>query len=783
MSSKRRKNSLGNQSQITTPHNCQYDVSQSISADYQWMPPWMPRRASHPQIGPIDLQVLKGELLNYSKYSMSTVPLLIFTEHNKGMYWSPFFEVLMVEAMWKLPVLQGIFNIRGVSFSTHELVACYINRQVEYPLSSTIVKERFDKTLELLSSDKEFLDVCLRNMSYYTSQYEMGDLGTIEAFIDDWMGKVKENGWLENEPAFVTQAYLHINFLQSKGVGENLRNSSIMVQFCFVADPEQKQTEVVNQSLQEIPAVSDAININPQPCHQKGQNDSVIANLSSLSSERRKQLESIEKDIVASVNTKLNITQETYAVKSLQHEDIIYRSLPSIKRALLYQMVALLTDTSAQNTAATLVICRSDRMATACYERLKPKIGGRVKMLLDPSNYDITFTTNEMPLIVYIKPSVFFDLQYKAHKTLCKNLNIRRVVFDEDGGTSSASLSKFRENYLKFLNMRQDLGSFAISIVCDFMDETVQAQISARMGNNFVNLEESFDHPLAFHQVVHKPRKEKDLVSRIASLCEKHTGIGIIRCSTVKECERMAESLCSVGIKASSIYTIQSECEDIETWFRSNTQTRLNTDRSTRVICTTSTNAFRAYSIPIKFLIHVRLSVSMLQYYTEINDIYRDNLLYCYTLFNPGDRFWIADKLDFLRTRELDDMLKFCENISVCRRKYLLNYLNIKFDSPNCHNMCDLCELELGNVNPELTDDYRMIVAVVQQSVGNEIPSTMLCAHLLGDSSSTMRRSSTFGSLRNFGYTGVKSRLSYLIENKILESEQKRGITTITIAT
>lgn len=761
------------QSETRIPEDNQHQKSQSTTAKYQWMPPWMPRQTRCPHLQPNNLQILKVELLDYSEYSIRVVPLLAFSEHNSGRYWSPLYEVLMVEAMWKLPVLRGAFSVQGEFCSTQEVVACYIERKTQNCVDLGTVKERFDKTLGLLSLDKEFLDICLRNNSFFHSRHEEEDFKSVATLIDVWVRDMEENGFLEVIPSFVTQAFLNINFLESEVDNRNLQDFT--VNYSFMTEAERHG--IVYRNPQQIPSINVPKNsLTQYYMHNKENEFENIKPHTSLGETDLLNFFRHENSLI--LKTQFNTTQEKYAIKSLQGENIIFRAPRTSKRALLYQFVALLNHESVKN-GTTVIVCSTNKAATESYEKLKEMF--EVSILNDFSDRQIIAQANETPTILYIKPSLFFGVQHKAHEMLCRNLNIKRLIFDEDC-PSTNNLQQFRKYYLEYLKLRENSCRYAISVIGEFIDNTVRSQISNTMRSQFCDLRDSFNHPLAFHEVLRKPRSEKDLVLEIASICRKHTGsFGIIRCFTIKECESMATQLGSEDIRASSIHAILSKGDGIQNWLDTNFDTHQEGRQPTYVICTTSTNTFREIICPVQFIIHTKLSVSILDYYTEVNDVYRDNLLYSYTFYNPGDRYWISDKLDFNRTRGLDDMVKYCENNSVCRREYMLSYLNEEFNPKNCHKMCDICELEVGNLGIGLNVEYRRIIAAVRLYPESEIPLTKLCAHLLGDSSSVMMRSTTFGCLRELGYSGIKLRLSYLVENNILDCNRRRGTTTLKI--
>jgi len=100
----------------------------------------------------------------------------------------------------------------------------------------------------------------------------------------------------------------------------------------------------------------------------------------------------------------------------------------------------------------------------------------------------------------------------------------------------------------------------------------------------------------------------------------------------------------------------------------------------------------------VRYVIHCDMPKSIEGYYQETGRAGRDGLKSdCILFFSYGDKikheYFIKqienEQYRKIAYKKMQDILNFCSS-NKCRRKYLLNYFDEKYDIHNC-NMCDVC--------------------------------------------------------------------------------------------
>lgn len=63
-----------------------------------------------------------------------------------------------------------------------------------------------------------------------------------------------------------------------------------------------------------------------------------------------------------------------------------------------------------------------------------------------------------------------------------------------------------------------------------------------------------------------------------------------------------------------------------------------------------------------------------------------------------------------------DEVMKFCQNKTDCRRTQILSFFNEKFDAANCHRGCDICLSREKNeyTEEDVTEDVKTVLMTME---------------------------------------------------------------------
>jgi len=201
---------------------------------------------------------------------------------------------------------------------------------------------------------------------------------------------------------------------------------------------------------------------------------------------------------------------------------------------------------------------------------------------------------------------------------------------------------------------------------------------------------------------------------------------GIVYCLSKKECDETAQALQQQvrGLTAKPYHAGLGGEE------RAHTQDEWIQDK-VKVVCATIAFGMGIDKPDVRFVVHQSLPKSIEGYYQESGRAGRDGeraqcvLYYSYgdfhrlrKLIDMGEGDSMAKKTHY---DNLWQMVRYCENISDCRRMQQLQYFGEVFDSSKCGEMrntrCDNCQLmEQASIEKvDITDLARSVLIAVQR--------------------------------------------------------------------
>ncbi|CAG8459037.1 2440_t:CDS:2 [Paraglomus brasilianum] len=215
-----------------------------------------------------------------------------------------------------------------------------------------------------------------------------------------------------------------------------------------------------------------------------------------------------------------------------------------------------------------------------------------------------------------------------------------------------------------------------------------------------VTLVRSFNRPNLFYEV--REKKSKTVSSDIIDFIrEEGVGkAGIIYCRTTEHCEKLYKELSvQYGISAAFYHGKLRQQE------RQSIQKRWQVGEL-HVICATIAFGMGIDKADVRYVLHHTLPQSLEGYYQETGRAGRDGkpskcVLYYSKKDKTNIRFLISQSQEYSSDQRkrllnnLEQMVSYCENKSICRRVQVLEYFGENISPHQCNNNCDNCRRKL----------------------------------------------------------------------------------------
>uniref|UniRef100_A0A0N5ADR1 ATP-dependent DNA helicase n=1 Tax=Syphacia muris TaxID=451379 RepID=A0A0N5ADR1_9BILA len=331
--------------------------------------------------------------------------------------------------------------------------------------------------------------------------------------------------------------------------------------------------------------------------------------------------------------------------------------------------------------------------------------------------YSLLAETNMRVKLLYVTPekisasgrlnSVFLSL----HK---RNL-LARFVIDEAHCVSQWG-HDFRPDYIKLQVLRQTYTNPIVPIMA--LTATATPKIVVDTKNNLsipkskLFISSFVRTNLMYIVVKNEPKMLKELIKRVKSWYPPRSGI--FYCLSRKDCETVAKQLISEGISADVYHAGLTDKRRVEVqkkWM----------NNEIYVICATIAFGMGIDKPDVRFVIHTSMPKSIEGYYQETGRAGRDGLVsYCWLMYSYKDSIRLRKLFDEnltagvlkMHNSNLLQMLGYCENVSVCRRKLLVEHFGEVYDAEACrtgNTPCDVCFEDHIAINASYADGRNFI--------------------------------------------------------------------------
>jgi len=340
--------------------------------------------------------------------------------------------------------------------------------------------------------------------------------------------------------------------------------------------------------------------------------------------------------------------------------------------------------------------------------------------------YQMLRSDSNIPTLLYLTPERLAASQQTcdALTSLHNRKLLTRFVIDEAHCVSQWG-HDFRPDYQKLHMLRQQYPGVPFIALTATATPRVRTDILHQLGMRDTRwFLSSFNRNNLKYKVMSKKGKGgvEELVKIIQLQFKNKTGI--VYCLSKKDCDSTAMDFRKAGIKAKAYHaglTKDVRCQTQDSWLQD----------KTKVVCATIAFGMGIDKPDVRFVIHQSIPQSIEGYYQESGRGGRDGgPCLCLLLYSPQDVVRMRKLIEMgeggmesrrTHLNNLDQMIKYCEEMSECRRVLQLQYFGEAFDRNQCGVMrgmdCDNCiKKDKGDIETrDITDISKSLLGAVMR--------------------------------------------------------------------
>lgn len=368
--------------------------------------------------------------------------------------------------------------------------------------------------------------------------------------------------------------------------------------------------------------------------------------------------------------------------------------------------------------------------------------------------------------ILYVSPE---RLALIGFQQLMSRVKVRLVAIDEAHCISEWG-HDFRPEYRNLRDVRVFFPNVPIIALTATATPRVRQDITQALALReprvFIS---SFDRSNLFYHV----RQKLDVFSALTALLTHYKDQSvIIYCFSRKDTEALAQDLSDSGLQALPYHAGLSR--DV----RASTQEQFIADE-VKIIVATIAFGMGIDKPDVRLVVHMDLPKTMEAYYQETGRAGRDGLKSdCVLFYSIADRRkhdYFINQLEDGTQRErsrklLAHVVRYGE-LSVCRRRFILDYFGESYPSGSC-GACDNCVVPVSNTVQDDTMTQKILCAVLR--TGERFGIGYVCDVLRGSRNKRIleqghQKLSVHGLLRNIPVGDLRVYVCSLIRNGYLE--------------